>query len=147
MIRKLLILLCINLYTYSCSSLKQSTGDYGVGSEDAYRVDKIKSKNNWNIIYVSKNDSIYKIVSRKENNCSLNRKIKIGKYYKFIMHSERDDSPTIDGLEIDPVNYLDIECFSYDEKTEICIEPKKNIFDLYSAENLHGLCILDKELN
>ena len=36
MIRKLLILLCINLYTYSCSSLKQSTGDYGVGSEDAY---------------------------------------------------------------------------------------------------------------
>jgi len=137
----------IFLYVYSilvlvsCSSPKGITQGRGEGS--MYLIKKIKSKNSWYIIYAKKQDSLYKIVVRKEglsgDDC---KKIVVGKYYDLELKSRRDNAPEINGVKLKPVNYLDVECFSYDEETEICIEPKKGIYDLYYTDDLKGLCYL-----
>lgn len=109
-----------------------------------YRISRVETKNNWFIIYAEKQDSIFKIISGKEpylnGDC---KKIKVGKSYSFELKPRRGNAPEIGGVKLNPVNYLDIECFSYDAYTEICIEPKKGIYDLYYTYNLKGLCYIE----
>lgn len=137
------ILLCIYsvLAILSCSSPKGIT--QGQKEETSYLIKKIKSKNSWHIIYAQKQDSLYKIVVRKEglsgDNC---KKIVVGKYYNLELKLRRENAPEINGVKLKPVNYLDVECYSYDQETEICIEPKKGIYDLYYTDDLKGLCYL-----
>lgn len=147
------ILLCIYsiLMLLSCSASKGVT--QGVMEESGYLIKKIKNKNSWHIIYAQKKDSLYKIVVGKEDllrgECN---KIVVGKFYDLELKSRRENVPVINGVRLKPVNYLDvkspaydkegIECYSYDEKTEICIEPKKGIYDLYYTDDLKGLCYL-----
>ncbi|WP_334126982.1 hypothetical protein [Empedobacter brevis] len=131
---KLLITIVI-FFFISCNSSKQLSEN-----KIEYKVDKIESLNNWNIIYLSRGYNKYKLVSLKTENKECH-KIKEGKTYNFILHSRRENPPIINGIKLEPVNYLDLHCYAYDNETEICIEPEKGINDLYSAENLNGLCI------
>ncbi|WP_114751992.1 hypothetical protein [Pleomorphovibrio marinus] len=147
------ILLCIfsALALLSCSTPKGIT--QGLKEEPGYLIKKIKSKNSWHIIYAQKQDSLYKIVVGKEvmagDGCN---KIVVGKSYDFELKSRKENVPVINGVRLKPVNYLDVktpaydkggvECYSYDEKTEICTEPKKGIYDLYYTDDLKGLCYL-----
>lgn len=103
---------------------------------------KIKSKNAWYIIYAEKQDTLYKVVVKKEIVSGECKKIAVGKYYDLELKSRRENAPEINGVKLQPMNYLDVECFSYDEETEICIEPKKRIYDLYYTNDLKGLCYL-----
>ncbi|MAL12735.1 MAG: hypothetical protein CL554_19880 [Algoriphagus sp.] len=148
---KILLCICSVLTLLSCSTPKGIA--QGQKEEPGYLIKKIKSKNSWHIIYAQKQDSLYKIVVGKEglsrDNC---KKIVVGKYYDLELKSRRENVPVINGVKLKPVNYLDVkspaydkegvECYSYDEKTEICIEPKKGIYDLYYTDDLKGLCYL-----
>jgi len=108
-----------------------------------YLIKEIRSKNSWYIIYAQKQDSLYKIVVGKENKIDTScKKITVGKYYNLDLKSRRANAPEIGGVKLQPVNYLDVDCYAYDEKTEICIEPKKGIYDLYYTKDLDGLCYL-----
>ncbi|MGV0923457.1 hypothetical protein [Empedobacter tilapiae] len=131
---KILITIII-FVSISCNSSKKL-----LENELNYKVEKIESLNNWNIIYLNRGNSKYKLVSLKKENRECN-KIKVGKTYSFILHSRGENPPVINGIKLKPINYLDINCYSYDSETEICIDPEKGINDLYSAENLNGLCI------
>ncbi|GGD64375.1 hypothetical protein GCM10011514_30430 [Emticicia aquatilis] len=135
--RKLLFLIIVLVSSCKNSKIANQTNQL------SYLVKKIDSKNNWNIIYASKQDSIFKIIVRKEvgiiNDCE---KIVVGGYYLFKLHSRKKDVPDINGIKIEPINNLDIQCYSYDNETSICIEPKKGIFDLHHAENIKGLCLI-----
>ena len=113
-----------------------------VKSDKSYLVKEIKSINNWNIIYAVKKDSIYKIVTQKVKNnknddCD---KVVVGNYYNLVLHSRKNNVPEINGIKINPTNNLDVNCYSYDENTSICIETKKKIFDLHHTSNIKGLC-------
>jgi hypothetical protein len=122
----------------SCSSA--NTSAQGT-SDSEYRIKKIKSKNSWYIIYAEKQDKQYKIVVGKDNEGGEKcQEIKVGKSYKLDLISRRDNAPEIGGVKLQPANHLDVQCFSYDEKTEVCIEPKKGIYDLYYTKDLKGLC-------
>ena len=133
---KILLCICSVLTLLSCSTPKGIA--QGQKEEPGYLIKKIKSKNSWHIIYAQKQDSLYKIV--------------VGKDYDLELKSRRENVPVINGVKLKPVNYLDVkspaydkegvECYSYDEKTEICIEPKKGIYDLYYMDDLKGLCYL-----
>ena len=69
-------------------------------------------------------------------------KIEKGKCYNFDIKTRWDDAPIINGVKLEPVNYLILgECFDYDENTKICIEPKKEIYKLYHTKDLKGLCL------
>ena len=148
---KLLVYTYLLFMIFSCSSSKGFTQDGNIDSK--YRIKKIKTKNSWYIIYAEKQDSLYKIIVGKSDvindDC---KKIAVGKYYDLELKSRRENVPVINGVKLKSVNYLDvkspaydkegIECYSYDEKTEICIEPKKGIYDLYYTDDLKGLCYL-----
>ncbi|WP_155847217.1 hypothetical protein [Algoriphagus marincola] len=138
---KLLVYTYLLFMIFSCSSSKGFTQDGNIDSK--YRIKKIKTKNSWYIIYAEKQDSLYKIVVGKPNTINDDcKKIVVGKYYDLELKSRRDNTPEINGVKLKPVNYLDVECYSYDEDTEICIEPKKGINDLYYTDDLKGLCYL-----
>lgn len=114
---------------------------YGTVKNDKlnlYRVYKIETINDYYIIYASKKDSLYKIVSKKENKPSNWTKIKLNHFYNFNLHSRRENAPIIVGIKLQPMNYLIINCYTYEKDTEICIDTQNGIFDLYYADNIKG---------
>lgn len=132
----LLLLLC------SCSNSRKISDKSH--SDSGYLIKAIDTVNSWCIIYATKNDSSYKIVVKKEDKPSLEckRVILIGEYYDLTLHSKRNEAPVINGVKLAPVNYLDIHCYTYDERTNICIDPEKGIYDLYHTANIKGMCYI-----
>jgi len=135
-----LIIMCLIVAQLinSCSINNQ----VGVGEkiDSLYRIKKIRYINDWNIIYATKGDSIFKIVSKKSSaNVSQYTQVVKGGYYKLTLYSRKNSPPEFDGVKISPMNYLDVGCYTYDDKTKICIEPKKGIYDLHSVSNIVGL--------
>lgn len=132
---KYYIVILIVLLFSSCA--KKST--IGIKETGQLRVYKISSINNYHIIYGQRNDSLFKIVSKKEYITNCNSIQKNGSYdlklHSMIINRE------IGGIKILPQNSMLVTCFSFDKQTNICIEPKKGIYDLYFAENLKGLCL------
>lgn len=108
-------------------------------SQSTYNVYKIDSINNYYLIYAKKHDSIFKIVSLKEQMSDCN-KIKKGLNYNFKLHSIRENAPTIGGIKMSPINYMDINCYQFDEETSICKE--EGIDDLFFSDNIKSLCII-----
>jgi hypothetical protein len=106
----------------------------------AYRVYRIDSINTWYLIYARKGDSLYKIVSKKIEieGC---HKIEVGNHYDFHLHS-RIYGYTIAGKKILPQNTLLVNCFSFDDSTNICLE-RDSINDLHYADNIKGLCFIE----
>jgi len=101
-----------------------------------YEVYKIDSINSYYLVYAKKGDSLFKIVSKKENAIN-QQKISVNKSYNFTLHSMSSQAPTINGIKLKPVNYMDVNCFRFDEETNICKEEK--MYDLYFVDNLQGL--------
>jgi len=134
-----LLLFIIVVFAVSCKTSKLTNQ----ANDLSYLVKKINSKNNWHIIYASKQDSLFKIIVGKETNTTYNcDKIKVGEYYNLKLHSRKSEVVEINGVRVQPVNLLDIQCYTYNKETTICIEPQKGIYDLYHAENLKGLCLV-----
>ena len=128
-------IILLSMFLFACTSIKKQENISKI--DKLYNVYKIDSINSYYLIYAKKNDSLYKIVAQKEkrNNCNM---IKSGSSYKFILHSMRENPPTIGGIKIKPINYMDINCFQFDKETSICKE--EGIYDLYFADNVKGLC-------
>jgi hypothetical protein len=117
-------------------SCTQMGGKYS--NEDlTYRVYKIDSINNYYLIYASKNDSLYKIVSKKETMKNCNRIQKNGEY-DFKLHSTLSNRH-IGNMDISAKSLPHVNCFYYDEQTYICLE-RDSINDLFHADNIKGLC-------
>jgi len=108
-----------------------------IEKKSEYMVTKLDSINNYYLIYATKNDSVFEIISKKERTAKC-KTIKKGSNYSFKLKSMRDNAHTIGGIKISPMNYLDIQCFQFDENTKICKE--EGIYDLYFAKNINGLC-------
>jgi hypothetical protein len=97
------------------------------GQAPTYKVNKIKTVRNYYVIYLTRNDSTYKVVSKREKINSCN-KIKKNMSYT---------------IEFSKVNFLggsEVDCFQFDKKTIICKEIDTG---LYVATNLKGLCLID----
>lgn len=129
------LFILISLLILSCASSRELNQDYS-----EYRIEKIISKNSWYIVYATKQDTLYKIVTAANETNEDCSKIAVGKRYELDLKSRRENAPEVNGTKLQPVNYLDIQCFSYDTETEICIEPKKGIYDLHFTDDLNGLC-------
>lgn len=107
----------------------------------SYKVYKIDSINTYYLIYAKRRDTLYKIVSKKEAAIYLD-KIKINMSYEFKLHSSLLNRK-IGNTTILPQNSLLVNCFSYDDKTQICLEGD-SIRDLYHADNIKGLYFIEK---
>lgn|GEM_PF-1344359 len=137
---KIPILLFIILLGCSYSNLTHSGVTRSLVKKNittSYKVYKIDSINSFYLIYAKRNDSLYKIVSKKATIISCNKIEKDGEY-DFNLHSRLSDR-RIGNKEILPQNSLLVNCFSYDDSTTICLE-RDSINDLFYADNVKGLC-------
>ncbi|WP_330442264.1 hypothetical protein [Flavobacterium sp. C4GT6] len=116
----------------SCKSMERR---YTI-NEAYYNIYKIDSINNYYLIYAKKQDSIYKIVSEKQkiSNC---KKIALQGNYNLRLRSFSSIAPIINSIKI---YSPDIDCYYFEEDTDICLERDKGIFELYYCDNLKGLC-------
>lgn len=121
-----------------CKVMFYTNNNHFSESVDYYKVFKIDSINSYYLIYAEKDDTLYKIVSEKgiESDCN---SIQVNQSYPFKLTSRRDNAVVINGVKLSPQNYLDIECYVYDDSTSICIE-RDSIYDLHHASNIKGLC-------
>ncbi|WP_333625470.1 hypothetical protein [Sphingobacterium siyangense] len=118
------------LLFYACASVGNLKHNSLEGAY--YLINSIDSINNWYMIYAARNDSLFKIVVQKESTTSYECKkiIKVEGRYKLTLHPRKKEILKIHGFIVNPINCLDVQCYTYDDKTEICIEPKKGIYDL-----------------
>ncbi len=130
------ILGTVSIFCY-CTTFKSSLS----GIQNRYMIKSIDSINNWYIVYASRKDSMYKIVTAKTSEgLKCTQKIIINNYYNLKLYSRKENAPVINGVKVAPTNSLDIQCYAFDEATNICVEPKKNIYDWYMTSNIRGLC-------
>lgn len=137
-----LIIILLSMLLTNCNSSKsiRETKNYKEGS---FLITKIEQVNNWNVIYAKNQKAKYKIVSGVNNTSDKNCvKIEVGKYYNLKLNSRKGNVPEINGIKIKPVNDIDIDCYTYDEETNICIVPDNGIYDLYHTDNIKGLCYI-----
>ena len=101
-----------------------------------YKVFKIKNLNTVHLIYAIRNDSIFEIVSRKQDQAAC-VDIKKGHYYPFILQSnlENKKSP----LYTPRSNRLLVTHSTF-YGTAVPLESRAR-YDLYTASNLNGLCL------
>src|SRR5690606_23248477 len=94
LIKNVFMLLIVCPILYACSSLHKVS--YTQNRSSLYRINKIRSVNDWNIIYATKGDSVYKIISKKSKDkypsC---RMIEKGQYYNLTLNSRKNNPPTI----------------------------------------------------
>ena len=111
-----------------------STHNVGIFSQNLYRIKKIKEEKTLYVIYATKNDSIFKIISMKNDTIRNCNKIRTNKYYK------------IDLEQLLPVDhnyyasYLEISGMGFAGGVNVLVESKSH-YALYLALNLDGLCI------
>ena len=112
-------------------------------NKDLYEVAKIKKVNDWYFIYLNKNDSVFKVVSKEhldKNSLAGYNKIKKNGKYNLILQSYIDTSPIINGYKIIPQGYTG--AYQLDSITNVSLEPQNNIYDIYYSPDLNGLYYL-----
>ena len=109
-------------------------------NKDLYKVTKIKKVNDWYFIYLNKNDSVFKVVSKEhldKNSLAGYYKIKKNGKYNLNLQSYIDTSPIINGYRIIPQGYTG--AYQLDSLTIVFLEPQNNIYDIYYSPDLNGL--------
>lgn len=106
-----------------------------------YTILKIDSVNNWYLIYATRNDSVFKIASIKNNNYCCNR-ISVGRRYNFELQKRLENVLSKNGMKLLPVNYFDVTGVIFDNESDVFVAAEKGIFGLYSCKNLMGICIV-----
>lgn len=140
---KIAVWVSLVLVSFSCSVSQKKEHRSPCKSE--FYIEKIQTRGSWFVIYAVHEDTVFKIVSGAsqpfQSGC---QKIKVGSCYKLEISPIKNEAPVINGAVLRPVNYLDVECFDFDSKTSICIEPEKGIFYLYKSKNSAGLCLVEE---
>lgn len=108
-----------------------------------YTVIKIDSIKNWYLIYATRNDSVFKIVSIKNQTCKCEI-ISMGKRYRLKLQKRIENVLSKDGLKILPMNYSDIQGLAFDQNTDVFMPAEKGTYGLYSCENIEGLCFVQE---
>lgn len=136
--RSLVFFVIIGLFL-SCSVVKPATGSVDAPEVNSmYKIKKIKNKKSFYIIYALRNDSTFKIISDIDStNTSGCEDIKIGKSYILDLKVVFP----LDSLFGKPVApNLGIKGIIINNEKVVKAEEKSHN-KIYTALNLHGLCI------
>ena len=121
----------------ACNSNKAFRGSIEANHLN-YKIIGIDSINSYYLIYATRDKLNFKIVSNKEASKN-GQRIKLGKKYSLNLISMLSDK-AIKDLDVLPENRSLVNCYYFDDSTEICYE-KNYIRDLYKVQNLRGLNI------
>ena len=133
------ICMILFLWRMGIESMYGQNGD----SIKEYRIERITKKNNWYFIYASRNDSLFKIVSKRtadKGKYTRYDKIRRHKKYHLILESYSDNAPVVNGVKVVIPGYTGGFCL--DSCTTVMLEPRNGIWDLYTSPNLKGLYYL-----
>jgi hypothetical protein len=146
MLKQVLFLYII--FIFSCRNIKLFNNrdksipqKYSLNMGEAvYKIYKIDSINNYYLLYASRNDSLYKIVSQKEtiSNC---QQIIVNQVYALKLHSIWKHKLLIGSVDVSPSAIYQVTCLAFNDSTKICIE-RDSINDLHYADNIRGLCFM-----
>jgi hypothetical protein len=114
-----------------------------VSADSTFEVYKIDSVGTYYLIYASRADTLFKIVSKmiKNSNCA---DIKVNEKYNFSLHSIWTQPIILGNINVSPSQTPHVTCLSFDSLTTICLERDKGIYDLFDCKNIRGLCYLIK---
>ncbi|MGM9852618.1 MAG: hypothetical protein ACI30N_01435 [Muribaculaceae bacterium] len=143
------ILLLIHLIVViSCScSRNMTTANSASTNPNLYKVTKIKKENRWYFIYLQRNDSLFKVITKEpvtnNNTLASYQKIKKNRLYDLKLLSWGEAltkslgfNPIKDIIAYPPMGTM------LDSVTFVYPEPEKNIWDFYSCPDLDGLYYL-----
>jgi len=119
---------------YSCNSRKNISYENTSAqiSNDQYKVIDIDSIGKAYLIYVKRNDSVFRVASLKEKITPCN-KIRINEFYDLKLVSSMGDKP----------QKLDISGIEVEENTLVMLDNTNGaIHDLFFADSFRGLCWL-----
>lgn len=134
--KKLLYIYFIILFA-ACSTPKDITNLVFDNSSSIYRITKIKTEKNYYVIYASRNDSTFKILSKIDSvDYLICRKIEKGKSYALNLR-ELFPIDTLFGRAVAPNLGIDGICVN----NKIIRTEKKSHYKIYKALNLTGLYI------
>lgn len=136
-----LIAICMILFLW-CMRIESMYGQNDDSIKE-YRIERIAKRNNWYFIYASRNDSLFKIVSKRtadKGKYTRHDKIRRHKKYHLILESYSDNAPVVNGLKVVVPGYTGGFCL--DSCTTVMLEPRNGIWDLYTSSNLKGLYYL-----
>lgn len=127
----LLLIVC-----YACSQTKHAISDNNI-PDNTYKIGKIVDEKSYFIIYAQRNDSIFKIVSQKQE---IKRipcvNIEVGKSYNLRL---RIIFPHDSILGYKTMNNLDISGTVLKGGVTVTIEERSH-YRIYESEDLSGLC-------
>lgn len=133
--------ICMILFLW-CMGIESMYGQNGDSIKE-YRIERITKKNNWYFIYASRNDSLFKIVSKRtadKGKYTRHDKIRRHKKYHLILESYSDNAPVVNGVKVVVPGYTGGFCL--DSCTTVMLEPRNGIWDLYASPNLKELYYL-----
>lgn len=136
-----LIIICMILHL--CFLRVEDMYGQNGNSIKEYRIDRITKMNNWYFIYASRNDSLFKIVSKRtadKGKYTRHDKVRRHKKYHLILESYSDNAPVVNGVKVLIPGYTGGFCL--DSCTTVMLEPQNGIWDLYISPNLKGLYYL-----
>lgn len=136
---KNILLLAIVLFFYGCRGTGTNSPEKTYLGN--YQVTRIDSIGNYYLIYAFRNDSTFKIVSKKYAVKYCNRILQSNSYF-FSLRSSLIDTSIGEGL-YSPKGNLSVNCHGYDNDTTICFEDGC-VRDLFYADNIKGLCYIDQ---
>jgi len=122
-----------------CSKSVGTKSKLEIDGGKLYSVSEIDSVNSFYIVYLEGQGKKYKVVSKKATSNGCN-KIEKEQEYVFVLSSILNEKVKLGDKEFSSSNSLMVDCFSFDEKTKICKEESKGIYDLFKTRNLIGLC-------
>lgn len=135
MSKKIILLLFTSLLCICSCSKRTFNSDERETYDELFKVKKIKNVNDWYFIYFHRNDSVFKVISKKPSDTEAFEK------YPRIKKREQYDL-TLISFE-DYVNGLWVPGFEgaivLDSITKVYLEPKNKVWMLYLSPDLEGL--------
>jgi hypothetical protein len=132
--------ICILMALLGTVLLVSSNTQNNKCTQTSYTVIRLDSINDWYLIYVSRNDSVFKIASVKHKNCRY-EEISIGNKYNLLLRKRLENVLSDGGLRLLPMDYLRVYGAKFDLETEVFVFREEGVFGLYTCDNLNGLCI------
>ena len=136
--KTIIFIMLLMLTNVSCKQTKEINSN--IPGNDLFRIKSISEKKHVYIIYAERNDSVFKILSeRNEYNRNIEcAKIKTNKYYKLEIRATLPSRSIASGLAVSQLSYNGL----------IIKVEKKSHNTLYVVDNLDGLCLkLEQEGN
>jgi hypothetical protein len=129
------------IYILMCFVAFSITKVYGFDKVDSlYKILKVKTIGNYYVIHAQRNDSLFKIISKKVDLQNPHLEVlKKGKYYNFNFGKEDKDTTKVKAEPLVGIaNYLDVKRSLYWSDTKIkCTKPFH--YRIYTTKNLIGL--------